>query len=54
MKSKIISDSFHIVLKIIEKVNGNAILINLDQSKLEAVLSVDGFRLHFHSWIHLL
>ena len=47
---------------IVEKVNGNAALINLDQSKafdsvdhsfLEAVLSAAGFGLHFHSWIRL-
>ena len=51
------------VRTIIEKVDGNATLINLDQSKafdrvgqsfLEAVLSADGFGLHFRSWIRLL
>ena len=48
---------------IVEKVDGNAALINLDQSKafdrvdhafLEAVSSAAGFGLHFRTWICLL
>ena len=63
MKGRTIQDSLHLVHMIVEKVDGNATLINLDQSKafdrvdhgfLEAALSVDGFRLHFRTWIRLL
>ena len=48
MKGRTIQDSLHLVRTIVEKVDGNAALINLDQSKafdrvdhafLEAVLS---------------
>ena len=50
------------VRTIVEKVDGNAALINLDQSKTfdrvdhafqESVLSAAGFGLHFRTWIHL-
>ena len=63
VKGRTIQDSLHLVRTIIEKVDGNAALINLDQSKafdrvdhafLEAVLSAAGFGLHFRSWIRLL
>ena len=63
MKGRTIQDSLHLVRTIVEKVNGNAALINLDRSKafdrvdhafLEAVLSAAGFGLHFRSWIRLL
>ena len=63
VKGRTIQNSLHLVRTIVEKVDGNATLINLDQSKafdrvdhafLEAVLSVAGFRLHFCAWIHLL
>ena len=60
VKGRTIQDSLHMVHTIIEKVNGNAALINLDQSKafdhgfLEAVLSAAGFGLHFCSWIQFL
>ena len=51
------------VCTIIEKVDSNAALINLNQSKafdrvnngfLESDLSAAGFGLHFRSWIYLL
>ena len=63
VKGRTIQDSLHLVRTIIEKVDGNAALINLDQSKavdwvdhafLEAVSSVAGFGLHFRTWLHLL
>ena len=63
VKGRTIQDSLHLVRTIIEKVDGNAALINLDQSKafhrvdhafLEAVLSAAGFGLHFRTWIRLL
>ena len=63
MKDRTIEDSLHLVCTIIDKVNGNAALINLDQSKafdrvdhafLESVLSAAGFGLYFRTWIHLL
>ena len=63
VKGRTIQDSLHLVRTIVEKVNGNAALINLDQSKafdrvdhafLEAVLSAAGFGLHFCTWICLL
>ena len=62
-KGRTIQDSLHLVRMIVEKVDGNAELINLDQSKafdrvdhgfLEAVLSAAGFGLHFRTWIRLL
>ena len=55
-----VKDSLHLVRTIVEKVDGNASLINLDQSKafdrvdhafLEAILSAAGFGLHFRTWI---
>ena len=63
VKGRTIQNSLHLVRTIVEKVNGNAALINLDQSKafdrgdhafLEAVLSAAGFELHFRTWIRLL
>ena len=63
VKSRTIQNSLHMVCMIIEKVDGNAALINLDQSKafdkvdygfLEAILSAASFRLHFRRWIRLL
>ena len=63
VKGRTIQDSLHLVCTIVEKVDGNAALINLDQSKafdrvdhafLEAVLSLAGFGLHFCPWIRLL
>ncbi len=33
MKGRTIQDSLHLVLTIVEKVDGNAVLINLHQSK---------------------
>ena len=63
VKGRNIQDSLYIVRTIIEKIHGNATLINLDQSKtfdrvdhafLETVLSAVGFRFHFRSWIHFL
>ena len=62
MKGRTIQDRLHLVRKIVEKVDGNAALINLDLSKafdrvdhtfLEAVLSAAGFGLHFRTWIRL-
>lgn len=58
-----IQGNHHMVCMIIEKVKEEAALINLNHSKafdrvdhcfLEAVLSVAGFKLYFHSWICLL
>ena len=58
VKVRTIQDSLHLVCTIVEKVDGNATLINLDQSKafdridhsfLEAVLSAAGFGLHFYT-----
>ena len=63
MKGRTIQDNLHLVRTIVEKVDGNAAQINLDQSKafdrvdhcfLEAVLSAVGFGRHFRSWIRLL
>ena len=63
VKGRTIQDSLHLVRTIVEKVDGNAALINLDQSKafdrvdhtfLEAVLSAAGFRVDFCTWIRLL
>ena len=63
MKVRTIQDSLHLVRMIVEKVNGNAALINLDKSKafdrvyygfLESVLSAAGFGLYFRTWIRLL
>ena len=63
VKGRTIQDSLYLVRTIVEKVDGNAVLINLDQSKafdrvdhafLEAVLSAAGFGLHFRTWIRLL
>ncbi len=63
MKGRTIQDSLHLVRTIVEKVDGNAALINLDQSKafdrvdhafLEAVLSSAGFGVDFRTWIRLL
>ena len=63
VKGRTIQDSIHLVCTIIEKVDRNAALINLDQSKafdrvdngfLEAVLSAASFGLHFRTWICLL
>ena len=63
VKGRTIQDSLHLVRTIVEKVDGNAALINLYQSKafdrvdhafLGAVLPVAGFGLHFRSWIRLL
>ena len=60
VKGRTIQDSLHLVCMIVEKVDENAALINLDQSKafdrvdhsfLESVLSAAGFGLHFHTWI---
>ena len=62
VKGRTIQDSLHLVRTIIE-VDGNAALINLDQSKafdrvdhafLEAVLSAAGFGVDFRTWIRLL
>ena len=58
VKGRTIQDSLHLVPTIVEKVDGNAALINLNQSKafnkvshgfLEADLSATGFGLHFRS-----
>ena len=63
VKGMTIQNSLHLVHTIIEKVSGNAALINLDQSKafdrvdhgfLKAVLSVTRFKLHSRSWIRFL
>ena len=63
MKGRTIQDSLHLVHTIVEKVDRNAALINLDQSKafdrvdhafLEAVLSAASFRVDFRTWICLL
>ena len=63
VKGRTIQDSLHLVRTIVEKVDGNAALINLDQSKafdrvdhafLEAVLSSAGFEVDFRTWIRLL
>ena len=63
VKGRTIQDSLHLVRMIVEKVDGNAALINLDQSKafdrvdhafLEAVLSSAGFGVDFRTWIRLL
>ena len=63
VKGRTIQDSLHLVRTIVEKVDGNAALINLDQSKafdrvnhafLEAVLSAADFGLHFRTRICLL
>ena len=63
VKGRTIQDSLHLVRTIVEKVDGNAALINLDQSKafdrvdhafLEAVLSLAGFGVDFRTWIRLL
>ena len=63
VKGRTIQESLHLVRTIVEKVDENAVLIYLDQSKafdrgnhafLEAVLSAAGFGLHFHTWIRLL
>ena len=63
VKGRTIQDSLHLVRTIVEKVDGNAALINLDQSKafdrvdhafLEAVLSAAGFGIDFRTWIRLL
>ena len=63
VKGRTIQDSLHLVRTIVEKVDGNAALINLDQSKafdrvdhafLEAVLSSAGFGVDFRTWIRLL
>ena len=63
VKGRAIQDSLDLVRTIVEKVDGNAALINLDQSKafervdhgfLESVLSSADFALHFRSWIRLL
>ena len=63
VKGRTIQDSLHLVCTIVEKVDGNAALINLDQSKafdrvdhafLEAVLSSAGFGVDFRTWIRLL
>ena len=59
VKGRTIQDSPHLVCMIVVKVNGNAALINLDQSKvfdrvdhgfLEAALSAAGFGEHFRTW----
>ena len=63
VKGRTIQDNLHLVRLIIEKVDSDAALINLDQSKafdrvdhrfLEAVLSAAGFGPYFRSWIRLL
>ena len=63
VKGRTIHESLHLVRTIVEKVDGNAALINLDQSKvfdrvdhgfLESVLSAAGFGQHFRTWIGLL
>ena len=63
MKGRTIQDNLHLVRTIVEKVDGNAALINLYQSKAfdrvyhgfqEAILSAAGFGLHFRTWIRLL
>ncbi|CAE1276092.1 unnamed protein product [Acanthosepion pharaonis] len=63
VKGRTIQDNLHLVRLIIEKVDSDAALINLDQSKafdrvdhrfLEAVLSAAGFGPHFRTWIRLL
>ena len=63
VKSKTIQNSLHMVCMIKETVDGNAMLINLNQSKafdrvdhgfLEAVLTAIGFGLYSRSWIRLL
>ena len=63
VKGRTIQHSLHLVHTIVEKVDGNAALINLDQSKafdrvdhafLEAVLSAAGFGVDFRTWIRLL
>ena len=63
VKGRTTQDSLHLVRTIVEKVDGNAALINLDQSKafdrvdhgfLESVLSAASFGLHFRTWIRLL
>ena len=63
VKGRTIQDSLHLVRTVVEKVDGNAALINLYQSKafnrvdhgfLVAVLSAAGFKLHFRIWIRLL
>ena len=63
VKGRTIQDSLHLVRTIVEKVDGNAALINFDQSKafdrvdhvfLESVLSSAGFGFHFRTWMRLL
>ena len=63
IKGRTIQDCLHLVRTIVEKLDGNAGLINLDQSKafdrvdhafLDSVLSAAGFGLHFCTWIRLL
>ena len=63
VNGKTIQDSLHLVRTIVENVDGNAVLINLDQPKAfdrvdhafqETILSVASFGLHFRTWIHLL
>ena len=58
MKGRAIRDNLHTVRTIVEKVDGNAALINLDQSKafdridhvfLKVVLSAACYELHFCS-----
>ena len=63
VERRTIQEILHLVCTIIEKVDGNALLINLDQSKvfdrdehgfLEAILFAVGFGENFYSWIRLL
>lgn len=63
MKGRTIQNDLHLVQLVIEKVDSEAALINLDQSKLfkrvahrflEAVLASVCFGLYFRSWIRLL
>lgn len=61
--NRLIQDNLHLVRRVIEKINGEAVLINLDQSKaldrvdhcfLKPVLSVTRFKPYFCSKIHFL
>lgn len=63
VKSRMIQDNLHLVRTIIEKIDREATLLNLDQSKgfdrvdhrfLEAVLSAAVYKLYFRSSIRLL
>lgn len=63
MKDRSIQDKPHMVCQIIEKADGEAAVINMDQSKafdkvdhrfLEAVLAFASIGPHFQSWVRLL